>query len=124
MTDAPPAITERRTREIVGTTLADFSTDALLEAQEPVILRGLAADWPLVAAGRRGAADAIAYLKRFDAGRPVVGYTGDPAIGGRFFYRDDLSSLNFDARRVGLSDYVDRIAAHLDDPAAPSLYLG
>ncbi len=124
MTGRPPAITERRTREIAGATLTDFSPAALLSAQEPVILRGLAADWPLVVAGRRGPKEAMAYLKRFDAGRPVVGYTGDPAIGGRFFYRDDFSGLNFDARRVGLSDYLDRIVAHLGDPTAPSFYLG
>ena len=97
---------------------------ALLAANEPVILRGLAADWPLVAAGRAGPKSAIAYLKQFDGGRPIVGYTGDPAIGGRFFYRDDWSGLNFEAARVGLSDYLDRIAAQLDDPQSPAFYIG
>ncbi len=97
---------------------------ALLAANEPVILRGLAAGWPLIAAGRSGADAAIAYLKQFDGGRPIVGYTGDPTIGGRFFYRDDWSGLNFDAARVGLSAYLDRIAAHLDDPDSPAFYIG
>src|SRR3546814_17732703 len=37
--------------------------DALLEgAREPFVLRGLVADWPLVAAGNRSARDARAYL--------------------------------------------------------------
>ncbi len=114
----------RPVRAIEGATHADLSPAALVAGDEPVILRGIAADWPLIAAGRDGAEAAIAYLKRFDSGRPVVGFSGDAAIGGRFFYRDDFSGLNFDAQRVGLSDYLDRIAAHLDDPAAPALYVG
>ncbi len=112
----------RRTRVVEGAT--GLSPDALLADGRPVILRGLAADWPLVAAGREGADAAIGYLKRFDAGRQVVGYTGEPAIGGRYFYRDDWSGLNFEAKRVALSDYLNRIAAHSDDPLPPSFYVG
>lgn len=114
----------RPVRSIDNARPGDLSLPALLAANEPVILRGLAAHWPLVAAGRQGADAAIAYLKQFDGGRPIVGYTGDPAIGGRFFYRDDWSGLNFAAARVGLSDYLDRIAAHLDDPQPPAFYIG
>ncbi|MFD1035005.1 cupin-like domain-containing protein [Sphingomonas hankookensis] len=114
----------RPVRAIEGAGADDLSPAALVAANEPVILRGLAADWPLVAAGRDGVAAAMAYLKRFDGGRPVVGFTGDAAIGGRFFYRDDMTGLNFAAQRVGLSDYLDRISADLDDPTAPARYVG
>ncbi|PCD04093.1 cupin [Sphingomonas spermidinifaciens] len=114
----------RPVRVIPDAAATDLSLDSLLEAQEPVILRGVAADWPLVAAGRRGIDAAIAYLKRFDAGRPVVAYTGDASIGGRFFYRDDWSGFNFEAGRVALGDYLDRVAAAAQDPAPPALYLG
>lgn len=102
----------------------DLSLPMLLAADEPVVLRGLAADWPLAAAGRAGPAATITYLKQYDGGRPIVGFTGDPAIGGRFFYRDDGAGLNFDAARVGLSAYLDRIADHLDDPQPPAFYIG
>ncbi|KQM86330.1 cupin [Sphingomonas sp. Leaf23] len=112
----------RPVRSIDGADAIDLPS--LLAANEPVVLRGFAAHWPLVAAGREGAQRAIAYLKQFDGGRPIVGYTGEPAIGGRFFYRDDWTGLNFDAARVGLSAYLDRIAAHLDDPDAPAFYIG
>lgn len=121
-TVARAASSPRRTRVVEDAT--DISPDALLADGRPVILRGLAANWPLVAAGREGPHAAVAYLKRFDAGREVVGYTGAPEIGGRYFYRADWSGLNFEARRVGLSAYLDRIAAHLDDPAPPSFYIG
>jgi|GEM_PF-2352257 len=103
----------RPVRSIDDARPGDLSLPALLAVNEPVVLRGIAADWPLVAAGRAGPAATIAYLEQYDGGRPIVGYTGDPSIGGRFFYRDDWSGLNFDAARVGLSDYLDRIEEHL-----------
>lgn len=113
-----------RVREVEGAIATDISLDELVADNRPTIFRGLAADWPLVAAGQRGAAEAIAYLKRFDGGRPIVGYTGDAAIGGRFFYRDDWSGLNFEAQRVGLFAYLDRIAAAIDAADPPSFYVG
>lgn len=120
----PALPSPQRTRVVTDVAAADLSLDALLAAQQPVVFRGMAADWPLVAAGRRGPAEAIAYLKRYDGGRPVVAYTGEADIGGRFFYRDDWSGLNFTATRVGLGTCLDQIAASLDDPDAPARYIG
>ena len=98
--------------------------DALLAAPEPVIIKGLVADWPLVQAGREGAAALLAYIARFDAGLPVTGYTAPAEIGGRFFYDDAMTGFNFARERVGLRAYLERIAADCDDPSAPSYYLG
>lgn len=111
-------------REIAGQTAAEVDFAALLQAGAPVLLKRLAADWPLVQAGLDGPAAAMAYLERFDGGRPVVGYTGAPEIGGRFFYNADLTGLNFTAGRFGLTDFLGRIRDRLDDPAAPSFYIG
>lgn len=103
----------------------DIPLDALLAGQRPTVYRGLARDWPLVRAGLSSAGDAIACLKRWDAGRPVTGYTGTPEIGGRFFYADEaLTQLNFRAEQVGLGAFLDRMAAGLDEPDGPSLYIG
>ncbi|WP_375271831.1 cupin-like domain-containing protein [Sphingomonas sp.] len=120
---AAPLLADLRRTRVIDRPDA-LASDALLADGRPTIIRGYAADWPLVVAGRAGPAAAIAYVKRFDIGRPVVGYTGAPEIGGRFFYRDDWSGLNFDAARVGLSEYLDRIAASLGEPTSPSFYVG
>ena len=64
-------------------------------AGRPVVLRGAAADWPAVAAARRGSHGLAAYLGRFDAGRAVDVLVGPPEIGGYLFYRQDMSGLNF-----------------------------
>ncbi|WP_162301923.1 cupin-like domain-containing protein [Croceibacterium ferulae] len=96
----------------------------LLVEGQPALLKGFGRDWPLVRAGQDGAGAAMAYLRRFDAGHRMVGYTGDPAIGGRFFYNHDITGLNFTAEQVTLADYLARMAATAGDPAAPALYLG
>jgi len=81
----------------------------------------LAAAVSAQAQNRRAAID---YIASFDCGRPVVGYTGAPEIGGRFFYNADVTGLNFEARRVPLSEFLRRIEAHLNDNAPPSFYIG
>ncbi len=98
--------------------------DALLAAGEPVVLEGLAKDWPLVAQGRLGPARTVDYLKRFAGDRPVAAFTGPPEIGGRFHYSADLTGLNFSARRVALGQFLDTILAHSDGEEAPSYYVG
>lgn len=114
----------RRTRVVDTPSDAPIDVEALLAAQQPVILRGLARDWPLVQAGKAGAREAIAYIKRFDSGAPVVGYTGAPEIAGRYFYRDDLQTLNFDAQRVSLSAYLDAVEGVIGAERPPSFYVG
>lgn len=105
---------------------AAFNPQHLLDAQAPVILKGLAAEWPIVAEGHRGPGTAMAYLRGFDGKRPVVGSTGDPAIHGRFFYSDDLTGLNFTAEHVALSEFLNRIEGALETPpeAQPAYYIG
>jgi hypothetical protein len=106
------------------TSRADLDLTALLEGQQPVLFKGLALDWQLVRAGAEGPEAAMAYLRRFYRGRPVAGYTGDPAIKGRFFYNDDVTAMNFRAESVALDAFLDRIREHLDDAQAPSFYVG
>jgi len=114
----------QKVRERTGIAADRIPLGELMEAQEPAVLKGLAGHWALVERGREGAQAAIAYLQGFDAGRPVVGYTGDPGIGGRFFYEPELTGLNFKGARVPLAEFLDRIARHLDDPDPPSFYIG
>lgn len=114
----------RRTRAIEGIAPDAIPYAELMAAQRPTILKGVARDWPLARAGARSAEAAMAYLARFDAGRPVVGFTGAPEIGGRFGYNADVSGFNFDGARLPLAEVFAQIRAHLDDLAPPSFYVG
>lgn len=113
-----------KTRVLHGIAPDAIPFDDLMAGQKPVVLKGLARDWPLAREGRSSPAAAMAYLKGFYQGRPVTGFTGAPEIAGRFFYNDDVSAFNFQAERVQLDEVLDRLAAHLDDPAPPSFYIG
>lgn len=114
----------RKTRVVEGVAPDAIPYAAMLAAQEPVILKGVARDWPLVRRGREGVGAAIAYLAGFDGGEPITGFTGAPAIGGRFGYDDAMTALNFASERVRLDAFLDRIRAHLGEESPPSFYIG
>ena len=111
-------------KAISGVSPEAIPFDELIAQQQPVVLKGLAADWPLVAHGREGPRQAADYLKQFAGERPITAFTGLPDIGGRFHYNADVSGLNFTAERIALEAFLDRILAHLDDEAPPSFYAG
>jgi hypothetical protein len=98
--------------------------DDLLAGGRPAILEGIARDWPIVERGAQSPRAAIDYLAGFDGGRTIVGYTGAPEINGRFFYNEAMTGLNFEAKRIPLTDFLETIAAHLDEEAPPSFYIG
>jgi len=114
----------RRTREIDGLDPECIPYAELLQSQQPAILKGVAKHWEIARRGEESAGAAIDYIASFDAGRPVVGYTGAPEIGGRFFYDADVTGLNFEARRVSLTEFLRRIEAHLNDNDPPAFYIG
>lgn len=118
------ALTDRQTRVIEGIEPARVPWRELLEAGEPVVLKGLVAAWELVRAGRRSGAAAIDYLQSFWNGRTVGAYFGPPAIRGRWFYDEELKGLNFESRRAPLDEVLEGLRRHLDDEEPPSLYVG
>lgn len=92
----------------------------LRAGQRPVVLRGLAAHWPAVAAGRQGAEATVAYLKAMGPTRPVTAIAAHPDQGGRFFYNADLSGMNFQRGSGPLGLFLDDLlrARALDRPPA------
>lgn len=75
-------------------------------------------------AGRRSAAEAAAYLRRFDRNAPVVAQVAPPEVGGRFFYNEDLSGFNFQPQRVPLAVVLETLLKRAEDASAPAIYVG
>ena len=96
---------------------------ALVEAGEPVVLRGIARHWPLVQAGLRSTPEAMAYLAGFDTGAPVTYSYGAPEIAGRPFYNDDFRALNFEVRRGLLGQVLDEIRDTFELERPPTYYV-
>ena len=97
---------------------------ALRHSAEPVLLRGLVVHWPAVQAGRAGATEADAYLRRFWRDASVGVWWGPPEIGGRFFYDHDFSGFNFRRELMKLGPVLDALAHHAADATPPALYVG
>lgn len=96
----------------------------LIEAAEPVVLRGLVSHWPMVAAARRSDRDAVDYLRGCWRDEPVAIMTGAPEIDGRIFYNDDLSGFNFGRADAPLPAMLDALLALADEPRPPCYYVG
>lgn len=85
--------------------------DELFASHEPVLLKGLVSDWPLVAAGRQSFQAIKSELNRFYDKKPILYYRGQSAMGGRFSYNDTLSGFNYNAINDSLSNVLDMIEA-------------
>jgi len=96
----------------------------LLSASQPRILKGLVSDWALTRAGIRSPDEAMNYLRSFYNGKVLSASFGPAEIGGRLFYNDEFTALNFSAERAELGDVLDRIAAHLNETRPPTIYVG
>lgn len=105
----------RPVRELGPIDRARFDAE-IRPARQPVVFRGLAADWPAVRASGMGDDAVIAYLRRFSHDRPVNAIVGEPAIKGRFFYSEDLTGLNFVRGVSPLGPFLDRLLRERDRP--------
>lgn len=98
--------------------------EGLMTARQPVILKGLVADWPAVKAGCVSDDNLDSYLRQFYQGQPVRSYRGPAAIRGHYFYNDDLNSLNFKQIQSRFDSVLDDIRQHADEPQPPAFYMG
>ena len=110
-------------REISGIGPGEL-TDDILQATEPLVLRGLVAGWPMVRAAQASNQAGDACLRRYYNGASIVAMLGAPGIDGRFFYNDDLSGFNFCPTRARLDAILDELLAHRDDVKPPAIYVG
>lgn len=106
--------------EIAGLSGAE-ALARLRETGHPVVLRGLAQDWPAVAAAGAGDEAIVAYLTRDPAPRPVRAIAAPPSEGGRFFYNADLSGFNFQAGHGPFSLFLADLLRARDMADAPAM---
>jgi len=95
----------------------------IVPQNQPAVLRGLVKDWPAVQAGLQSPRALCDYIRRLDGGRPVDTLLGAPSIRGRFFYGDDLSSLNFERKPGTISALLELLLAHLGDAKPPAIFI-
>ena len=104
----------------IGGIPAEALPPAVLQSTQPVLLRGLAAQWPMVQAAQRSDADFCDYLRRFGPETRLGLWRGKPEINGRFFYNDDFTGFNFQREVQTFGALLDELLAGTPD----ALYLG
>lgn len=112
----------KKTPEAEGWNAENFAS-TVLSSKRPLLLKNFASEWPLVQAGEKSSAAALDYLKARYNGRPTRVYHGDPEIGGKFYYNDDFSGLNFKTHVVDVADILDKLRDNLGAAAPPSYYI-
>lgn len=103
---------------------ADALPEGLVQAAEPVCLRGLVRHWPLVQAALQSDRAFCDYLRGFGADGRLGLWRGAPEIDGRFFYNADFDGFNFQREIGSLGALLDELLAIADDAKPPALYLG
>lgn len=89
----------------------------------PAVFRGLCADWPLV----RQADDQREirrYLLDHYQDAPVTAFISAPESGGRIFYTEDISRLDFQQLTTRLDEVLSRLEAAAEQNQPPTIYMG
>ena len=97
-----------------------FRRDVMV-AGRPVVARGAARHWPMLAGGRDTVVEA---LLAFDAGRSAEMFVGPPAIGARYHYDEALAGFNFTRTTLPFREALARVLDTAGQPDSPSLYMG
>ena len=116
----PSSANFAKIKEIDNVDLSALSFADLIEAGEPVILKGAFADKAMVQAGLESARAAMDHIQQYKSALPVVTFTAEPEHRGRFFYNSDMTGMNFESRETDLDAFFASIEAsdQLTDGAA------
>jgi hypothetical protein len=110
-------------RVIDGLRFDRIPFDELFAGNEPVVMRGLTADWPLVQAARQSPAAVMDQLAAGYNKKPVIVYVGDPQIAGRFGYNESVTGFNYRAERRDFREVLDLIRAELGSETHSYYYM-
>jgi hypothetical protein len=112
-------------QQIAGRELTQESFQReVVQGCQPVVLRGLVDDWPVVRAARDSTRALMTYLATFDVGARVEAYFGDPEIAGKYYYSGDMKGFNFERRTLKFLEALGTIADAVERPGAKSVYAG
>lgn len=95
----------RPATELPTPTPQEFQSQVVPGAR-PVVIRKMAANWPLVIGALQGVESCMAMLSAQSSGAPVEILRADPTEEGRFHYTGDGKSLNFVRGRASLAVFL------------------
>ena len=98
----------------------------VFEREEPLVLRGLVADWPAIPEGEGDLDQLERYLSKFWTAKPVTAYVASEDASGRFGYNTAFNGFNFRSGSAPLVDIVNRLREQQAPPDGSPLaiYVG
>lgn len=93
----------------------------VVPAQQPIVIRGFAKQWPMVNAATKAPQGLAAYLSRFYTGKKVSILLGHPGIKGRFFYNEDMTDLNYIKGEERLDLFLARLLELINKEVYPAI---
>lgn len=117
------AILDINPGEVITGCKADALDERVFESDTPVLLKGVIAEWPAVAACSESLTGAAQYLANFWTNEPVVVYVGDN-IDGKFFYDEDFTGFNFRSGTAHLGQVFEKLHEQDTRGAQQSIYVG
>jgi Cupin-like domain len=97
--------------------------ERIFPTHRPALLRGVIRSWPAVARGLESPELLARYLLSLEQGGPAALLTAEPAIEGRFFYREDMRGTNFERRLAPLATGLQALLTHLHNQQPPAIYI-
>lgn len=112
----------KQVKEIQAT--GSFDLEAIIQAKEPVVVRGLVANWPSVERAKKGFDEMGRYLMSEYSGRPLTAYVGSADINGRFFYNESFDDFNFNRGQATLAQVLNKLSSCRNEKPSPTVYVG
>lgn len=96
----------------------------IVNAAEPVLLKGFINHWPLVNAGKQSQDHAFEYINNAYNGQPISAYYAQPDANGRIFYNADFNGFNFQSATLDLPTVLNKLKEVRDLAQPPAVYVG
>lgn len=114
---------KNKVQVLEGITPQTIPYDDLFAQEQPVILKGLVKDWPLVQAGHNSPTQVMEQLEQHYNQRPMLVYKGSPAIKARFGYNASCTGFNFSSEKSTIPDVFKIIREQLSQDEHDYLYV-
>lgn len=103
---------------------SDSITSEITESHEPILLKDIVSDWPVVKSGKKSPSHAMNYIERFSTEEPWTVFEGGPNSDGRVFYNPEFTGFNYDVTRMAFSKLKSMLGESLDQIDPKMLYVG
>ncbi len=95
----------------------------IITLTEPVILKSLVGDWPMVHAGKISDHASADYLKSFYNGNQTIVCKIPAENNGRMFYNENCTRLDYESYRGRIDETLDLILQAAQQPGSPTYYI-